>query len=76
VAHIADKVILDDEVALVDVDHKGKLIHIVQDRPLAIVHDLAAAPVADAVDLLERAALGDLLDGEIELGAGDEVDRL
>jgi hypothetical protein len=40
------------------------------------VHDLAVAAIANAVDLFERPALGDFLDGEIELGASDEVDRL
>ncbi len=71
---IADEVILDHEVALVDVDHPGQRIHVLDDGALGIVHHRAVALVAQPENALERAALRHLLDGEVELGAADEID--
>ena len=71
---IADEIILDPEVALVDLGDPGKGVHVLDDGALGIVHHLATALVAHPVDLAERAPFSDLLDGEIELAAGDEID--
>ena len=73
---IADEIVLDHEVALVDLGDPGQRVHVLDDGPLGVVHHRAVHPVADTVDLGQRAALGDLLDGEIELAARDEIDGL
>src|SRR5579862_3629607 len=73
---IADEVVLHHQVALVDRRDPGKAVHVVQDRAILVVHD-------DALIVAERqpldrglvVAVGDLLDGEVELVARDEIDR-
>jgi len=73
---IADEVILDPEIALIDFGDEGQLIHVLEDRALAIVTDGAArVAIAEAVDAVPGAAVGNLLDGEIEFVAADEVER-
>ena len=73
---IADEVILDPQVALVDLGDEGQLVHVLEHRALPVVHDRAVgAAIAEPVDVGERAALGDFLDREVEFLAGDEVDR-
>ena len=45
-------------------------------RPFRIVHDRAILAEADAGELVERLALGEIGDLMIELAAHDEIDRL
>src|SRR5690349_20480884 len=76
VLQIADEVILDLEVALVDLADEGQLVHVLEDGALGIVHDGAGIiAIAEAVDAVEAAPLGDFLDGEVELVAADEIER-
>ncbi len=70
----ADEIILRHQVALVDRRHVGQLVHIVEDGAVAITDGLAATLPGDAVSVGERPAIGDFLDGEVELAAGDKVD--
>ena len=64
---VADEVVLDAQVALVDIGHEWQLVHVLQDRAILVVHDATGAiAVGDAVDAA-IAALGDLLAGEVEL---------
>ena len=77
VLEIAAEIILDHEVALVDRRDERQVVHVVQDFALVVVHDAAVGvAVGQARDAGEVAALGDLLDGEIELVARDEIDIL
>ena len=72
---IADKIIFDLEVALVDLADKGQPVHVFEDRAIAVVADRAAGgAVAEAVDRVERAPVGDLLDREVEFFAGDKIE--
>ncbi len=72
---IADEIILDPEIALVDFGDERQLIHVFKDRALAVMHDSAArVAIAQTVDPIPGAAFGDFLDREIELVAADEVD--
>ncbi len=76
VLEIADEVVLHRQVALVDRRHEGQAVHVVHDRPILVVHDDAAGvAIRQALDAGPIAAFGDLLDGEVELVAGHEIDR-
>src|SRR4029450_2915298 len=73
---IADEIILDDEIALVHRRDERQLVHVLQHRAVLVVYDgaVAVAP-GEPGDAVEVASFGDLLDGEIELVAGDKIDR-
>ena len=74
---IANVIVVDLEVALVHGRHERQRIHVFQDRSCLVVHDAArGVAVRQARDSLPIAPLGDFLDREIELVAGDEVDHL
>jgi hypothetical protein len=75
VLQIADEIILDLEIALVDLGHEGQPVHVLQHRPRRIMDDDAVlVAIAEPVDIGESAALGDFLDREVEFLAGDEID--
>ena len=75
VQQITAEIILDGEIALVDRGDERQFIHVVQDRPLLVVDDAARSiAVGQPLDAGEVAALGHLLDGEVELVAADEVE--
>ena len=77
VPQIADEIVLDLEIALVDRRDERQLVHVVQDGALGVVDDAAVAlAIRQAGDAAEVAALRHLLDGEIELVAGDEIELL
>jgi len=72
---IADEIILDPEVALVDRRHERQRVHILQNRPRLVVNDASIGiSIRQAGNPIPVAALGDLLDREIEFVARDEVD--
>ena len=72
---IADEIILDPEIAGIDVGDERKLVHVLERRTLAVMDDLAGGiAVAHAVDRLPGLTLGDLFDGEVELVARDKVE--
>src|SRR6266852_2861475 len=76
VLQIADEIILDLEIAPVDLGHERQLVHILEHRPGPVVGDRPTAiAIAQPVDIGESAALGDLLDREVEFLAGDEINR-
>ena len=54
---------------------KGSCVHVLEDGAVLVVHDgsVGIAP-GQPGDAAEIAALGHVLDGEIELVAGDEID--
>ena len=62
VQQVADEIVFDAQVALVDLGDEGKLVHVLQDRAILVVHDPAGAvAIGDAVHRGPVAALGDLL---------------
>jgi hypothetical protein len=72
-----DVVLGDVEVAVVDLGGPGHLVELLGGdlRAVGIVLDDAVLVlVADAEDLVQRLALGEFDDGEVELAAADEVD--
>ena len=76
VPQIAAEIILDDEIAFVDRRDERKLVHVLQYRAVGVVDDdaISVAP-GEPGDAREVAPLGHILDGEIELIAGDEIDH-
>ena len=71
---VADEILLDLQVALIDVGHPGQRVHVGDHLALGVVLDLAVlVAVAQAGDGVERAAFGDFLAGEIEFLAPDPV---
>src|SRR5262249_54050457 len=65
----------DIEVALVDVDDVGHGVEVFDRGAIGRVQYLAAGvAIADAEDVLQRPAVGELDAGEIELAAYDEID--
>src|SRR5712691_8929194 len=75
VKEVADDVVLDRQVALVDVHDERERVHVLERRPVRGVPDHAVVPVAHAEDAAQGVAPGHLLDREVELVARDEVDR-
>src|SRR5213080_4403694 len=71
---IADKIILDHEVPLIDLYNKRQLVHVLEDRTLAVVHDLAIRSVTEPVNFGERPPLSDFFQGEVKLAAPDKID--
>ena len=75
VLEVPDEVLLHLEVALVHARDEGELVHVRHDLAIHIVdHDAVGVPVGQALDLRHRGAVGDFLDGEVELVAGAEID--
>ena len=75
VLQVTDEVILDPQIALVDFGDERQPVHVLEYRPVGVVGDDGVrAAEAQTVDCIEPTALGDFLDGEIELLAGDKVD--
>ena len=66
---VPDEVVLDLEVALVDVHHERQPIHLLQRRAVGRAMEASVGAVGQARHPVQRPPLGDLLDGEIELGA-------
>ena len=74
---VADKILLDLQVALIDVGHPRQRVHVGNHLALGVVLDLAFfVAIAQADNRVERTALGDFLAGEIELLAPDPVNGL
>ncbi len=70
------EIILDHEIALVDRRDEGQVVHVLQHRAVLVVHDNAVGVAPrQAGDAGEATPLGNFFDGEIELVAGDEIDR-
>ncbi len=77
VLQVADEVVVDLQVALVDRRHEGQLVHVLDHRALPVVFERAVRQaVGQAQDVLERLARGHVLAGVVELLAADEVDGL
>ena len=75
VHQVADEIVLDPQVALVDLGHERQLVHVLQDRPILVMDDHAGVvAVGDAVHRRPIAALGDFLDREVEFVARHEID--
>ena len=73
---IADEVVLDLQVALVDRRDERQLVHVLEDRARQVVHDAAVGiAIGQALDVSAAAALGDFLAGVVEFLAADEIDR-
>ena len=60
-------------VALVDFGGPGHGVEVFDLGTVGVVEDLAVEPVADAEDLVEGLALGELDHGVVELAAADEI---
>ena len=77
VQQVADEVVLDHEVALVDVGDEGKVVHVLERRALPVVDDAARPRSGSSArrSSPERPPRGDFLDRVVELVARDEVDR-
>ena len=76
VLEIADEVIFDLEVALIDIGYKRQVVHIGKDLAFLVVDDHAIlVAVGNAVDGGEIHALGNILDGKVKFIARDEINR-
>ena len=72
---VAAEIPLDRQVALVDRRYPGKLVHVVENLAVLVMNDGALGiPVRKPLDVAPGDAVGDVLDGEVELIAGDEID--
>ena len=71
---VADEVLLDHEVALIHVHHEGQGVHVLEGRALGRPPEAIAVAVAEPAHRAERAALRDLLDGEVEVRPRHELD--
>src|SRR5262249_3747529 len=75
VLEVAAEIILDDQVALVDRRDERELVHILEDGAILVVHHATvSSPIAEPGDSAEPSAFRQLLDGEIQLVAGNEID--
>ena len=75
VLEIADEIILDLQVALVDRRDEGQPVHVFQHGPLFVHLDRAVFVAIDqAGDGFPVAAFRDVADGEVVVLAGDEID--
>ncbi len=72
---VADRIVLDHEVTLVDVHHERQRVHVLEHGAVRHVPDLAIRPEAETENRREGAAPGDVLNREVELVPRDEVDR-
>ena len=73
---IADKIIVDIEIAFIDRRDKRQVVHIFQDRALVVMNnDPGRISIRQAGDLAPGPVFRHLLDGEIELVARDKIDR-
>ena len=73
---IADEIILDLQVAFVHRRDERQFVHVLQDRARRVVPDCAGGiAIGEAGDCVPAAPFGDFLDGEVELVAGDKIDR-
>src|SRR2546427_5152033 len=72
---VADRIVLDHEVTLVDIHHKRQRVHVLENGTVRRVPDLAIRPEAETENRLEGPAPGDVLNREVELVPRDEVDR-
>src|SRR5437899_6464310 len=72
---VADEVLLDHQVALVDVHDERQRVHVLERRPLRRALEVSVRAIAEPRHLRERPSLGDFLDSEVELAARDELDR-
>ena len=71
---VADEVALDLQVAFIDIGHPRQGVHVLNQLALRVMPDAAVAgAVAQAGDLVERAAFGHFLAGEIEFLAPDPI---
>ncbi len=71
---VADEVVLDGQVALIDRGDERQIVHALEHRPVRVVGDGAAGvAVAQTRDRRPGPVLGHFLDGEVEFVAGDEV---
>src|SRR5262245_27809462 len=74
VQEVADEVLLDHQVAVVDVHHERQGVHVLERRPLRRALEVPVRAIAESGHLWKRPPLRDLLDGEVELAAGHELD--
>src|ERR1051326_4727766 len=70
---ITDEVLLDLEVALVDIYDERQVVHVFDQFALGIVDDLAIVTVAYAADGLERLVLSNVVECEVELLASHKI---
>src|SRR3989304_3408228 len=73
---IANEVVADGKVALIDVHDKGQGVHVLEGWPVGRMADMSIVSVAEAEDRAERPAMRHLPDGEVEFMASDELDSL
>src|SRR3990167_2767215 len=73
---IANEVVADGKVALIDVHDKGQRVHVLEGWPVGRMANMSIVSVAEAEDRAERPAMRNLPDGEVEFIAGDELDGL
>src|SRR5438309_364744 len=72
---VADEVLLDHEVAVVDVHDERQRVHVLERRALRRALEVSVHTIAEPGHRRQRPPLRDLLDREVELVAGDELDR-
>ena len=71
---VADEILLDLQVALIDIGHPGQRIHVADHLALRVMLDLAfLVAIAKAGNGFERTALSHFFAGEIELLAPDPI---
>src|SRR5579883_1420236 len=72
---IADEVVFDGEIALIDLDNRRQSVHIFDGRPRASNTNLAVVTIGDALNLSEWFAGSNFGAGVVELAERDPIHR-
>src|SRR5262249_59351657 len=75
VQEVADEVLLDHQIALIDVHDERQRVHVLERRPLRRALEVAVGSIAEPGHFRERTSLRDLLDREVELAPRHQLPR-
>ena len=71
---VTDEIVLDLQIALIDVRHPREHVHVLDHLAFGVVNDFAGVvPEGEAGDGIDRAAFGDFLASEIKFFAANPI---